>query len=901
MRLPLPSPGASSYLVSTPSQLWLPMGRGRCGSPGAVRPERTVVCKLKLSERAPPLDPPFGWAFNSNVFHTSLCGAARRAMDGPAWTASKVKPLNKRECRLCKSSGEQCRHANESTAMALRRNPLVSLPAPAVRFGVTSDAIEDLPIMRMARFRGWARDYSTPPDPDILESHPRRLHPDKCVSVDAKVTSIFKCIAGAFVSGLGKNPGKAGVRQPAYYIRASPGIGKTFLLFSVWRWWLQFRSDALHAAAQRLDRSSADTLAPSLELYSVSFNGKTAVCDDETTWAAESGAVSSLFGNLRLCYAELIDPSIPWVDFVEAVYEDVLDGKQRVYGVGVAVRKILRFRRGRSTAVPLLLVDELSKSSELFEKPLLQYDKKKFGSWPALIRSQFCQRMQVAGGAVLFASVDETLMTAETKSSGRSMEQACRVGYFPAMDYLPAVQYGLAPLTKDPEGHFAIGKMLQHSDVDGAYTVRPGLERAITLLLGGHSRFVNLFIDNMHGPTDNDGSDPSPDQLMTMNEMKSILSENGGVMGDIEAEKAIAVAVVSAGITSGVQPLSSSFPGGMAGAWEVLAHVLLGREVESSARVLEHTLGSTVDTTWDDVAASGIISLEDRYPAMLPWTLLGLRTLLAGFSDPFFASLLTLIKFDGDRPTGTWLESFFVNWEVMISHARSRFPALYSRTTLQSLLCSRSPDAYVGSSHLINNVMVDGAQERSFGVHPRVLKDLLATALRSPDILFKSMYRLYTENAQPGVATDAAAFYRVVQDSKVPGSNKTLKEGSAVLVLYQIKDTGADSKVPAQTEDVRKSLKNLTAAIGEENWKQWKDRIVFVLIDRRTGKLLSSTVDSSVSFRSSDMGKQCVLLTGADLPGLFGAPLHDTLCASEFLKSEAVSNLSLFTDEVAEK
>ncbi|KAK1867195.1 hypothetical protein I4F81_009702 [Pyropia yezoensis] len=780
-------------------------------------------------------------------------------MDGPAWTASKVKPLNKRECRLCKSSGEQCRHANESTAMALRRNPLVSLPAPAVRFGVTSDAIEDLPIMRMARFRGWARDYSTLPDPDMLESHPRRLHPDKCVSVDAKVTSIFKCIAGAFVSGLGKNPGKAGVRQPAYYIRASPGIGKTFLLFSVWRWWLQRRSDALHAAAQRLDRSSADTLAPSLELYSVSFNGKTAVCDDETTWAAESGAVSSLFGNLRLCYAELIDPSIPWVDFVEAVYEDVLDGKQRVYGVGVAVRKILRFRRGRSTAVPLLLVDELSKSSELFEKPLLQYDKKKFGSWPALIRSQFCQRMQVAGGAVLFASVDKTLMTAETKSSGRSMEQACRVGYFPAMDYLPAVQYGLAPLTKDPEGHFAIGKMLQHSDVDGAYT------------------------------------------LMTMNKMKSILSENGGVMGDIEAEKAIDVAVVSAGITSGVQPLVSSFPGGMAGAWEVLAHVLLGREVESSARVLEHTLGSTVDDTWDDVAASGIISLEDRYPAMLPWTLLGLRTLLAGFSDPFFASLLTLLKFDGDRPTGTWLESFFVNWEVMISHARSRFPALYSRTTLQSLLCSRSPDAYVGSSHLINNVMVDGAQERSFGVHPRVLKDLLATALRSPGILFKSMYRLYTENAQPGVATDAAAFYRVVQDSKVPGSNKTLKEGSAVLVLYQIKDTGADSKVPAQTEDVRKSLKNLTAAIGEENWKQWKNRIVFVLIDRRSGKLLSSTVDSSVSFRSSDMGKQCVLLTGADLPGLFGAPLHDTLCASEFLKSEAVSNLSLFTDEVAEK
>eukprot|EP00170_Pyropia_yezoensis_P001739 contig_7428_g1743 len=711
----------------------------------------------------------------------------------------------------------------------------------------------------MARFRGWARDYSTLPDPDMLESHPRRLHPDKCVSVDAKVTSIFKCIAGAFVSGLGKNPGKAGVRQPAYYIRASPGIGKTFLLFSVWRWWLQRRSDALHAAAQRLDRSSADTLAPSLELYSVSFNGKTAVCDDETTWAAESGAVSSLFGNLRLCYAELIDPSIPWVDFVEAVYEDVLDGKQRVYGVGVAVRKILRFRRGRSTAVPLLLVDELSKSSELFEKPLLQYDKKKFGSWPALIRSQFCQRMQVAGGAVLFASVDKTLMTAETKSSGRSMEQACRVGYFPAMDYLPAVQYGLAPLTKDPEGHFAIGKMLQHSDVDGAYT------------------------------------------LMTMNKMKSILSENGGVMGDIEAEKAIDVAVVSAGITSGVQPLVSSFPGGMAGAWEVLAHVLLGREVESSARVLEHTLGSTVDDTWDDVAASGIISLEDRYPAMLPWTLLGLRTLLAGFSDPFFASLLTLLKFDGDRPTGTWLESFFVNWEVMISHARSRFPALYSRTTLQSLLCSRSPDAYVGSSHLINNVMVDGAQERSFGVHPRVLKDLLATALRSPGILFKSMYRLYTENAQPGVATDAAAFYRVVQDSKVPGSNKTLKEGSAVLVLYQIKDTGADSKVPAQTEDVRKSLKNLTAAIGEENWKQWKNRIVFVLIDRRSGKLLSSTVDSSVSFRSSDMGKQCVLLTGADLPGLFGAPLHDTLCASEFLKSEAVSNLSLFTDEVAEK
>lgn len=210
-----------------------------------------------------------------------------------------------------------------------------------------------------------------------------------------------------------------------------------------------------------------------------------------------------------------------------------------------------------------------------------------YGSWRATIRSQNCRLMQSVGGAVLFTSLDDTLMTDETASSGRAMHQACRVGHLSALSYGDAVGFGLDPLTKYPNVSYNIGKLV------------------------------------------------------------------------------------------------------------------------------------------------GIISLQGSTVSMLPWTLFGLRTLLVDSTNGFYSSMHTLLKFAGDRVTVVWLETFYADWGVVISHARSMFPKFFKRTSIKSLLCSRCPSAYVGDGYLVNEVMVNADHKRTIGVRTAVLADLLETSLLS--------------------------------------------------------------------------------------------------------------------------------------------------------------------------
>ncbi|KAK1858508.1 hypothetical protein I4F81_001109 [Pyropia yezoensis] len=127
----------------------------------------------------------------------------------------------------------------------------------------------------------------------------------------------------------------------------------------------------------------------------------------------------------------------------------------------------------------------------------------------------------------------------------------------------------------------------------------------------------------------------------------------------------------------------------------------------------------------------GIISLQGSTVSMLPWTLFGLRTLLVDSTYGFYSSMHTLLKFAGDRVTVVWLETFYADWGVVISHARSMFPKFFKRTSIKSLLCSRCPSAYVGDGYLVNEVMVNAAHKRTIGVRTAVLADLLETSLLS--------------------------------------------------------------------------------------------------------------------------------------------------------------------------
>lgn len=64
-----------------------------------------------------------------------------------------------------------------------------------------------------------------------------------------------------------------------------------------------------------------------------------------------------------------------------------------------------------------------------------------------------------------------------------------------------------------------------------------------------------------------------------------------------------------------------------------------------------------------------------------------------------------------------------------------------------------------------------------------------------------------------------------------------------------------------------------------------------MFIDQRAGRVCSTNCQSTLTFRDSAMGKQSVLLTKEDLPGLFSTSLYDMFCVSEYVQSGVVTNL----------
>lgn len=753
--------------------------------------------------------------------------------------------------------------------------------------------------------KGMARDPCEPPDPHVLlGSYPSRLPPSLLVGVTSLVVSIFKTMAEHFNASLGPGRPPSSARQTGYYIRAAPGIGKTFTLYETWQWWRTQRLKGIHWGLQDVNAQlegkgrTAQSLAPATELFCVTFNGPTPPSTTEMSWRV-NGATST-FVDLRLIYAELIDPNVRYPVFVDAVWDAIECKELDERDVAAAAKGILKFCRGREAAVPVLLMDELNKVEPLYVNRLPQSVLDLYKSAPAFVRSTTFLRIQEAGGTIVYTSLDKKLMASETLSSGRKMEQACRIGYQLPLSYRAAIEYALAPLTNDPNVSYRCEKLLMRSE-DGSVTVAAGFVDAIARLLGGHGRFVSFFVESMRKCTDTMHLQETVRDLTRRKSGAKTISSN--IMTDLVAEKIVGAAIEKAGTSCGLRPLFTTLPDGLDAATMVIANVLLGRKVEPSALVPVETgnVPGLARASWDALAGDGIISLPNSQSSkvlVVAWSLLCLRESLFGHADPFYSSLCRLLRFEGDRLTGTWRETFHANWEVVISHARSKFKEYYSCITIKSLLCSSSPDAYVGSSYLINDVKVDASHARTMGVRSGVLQEVLLSDEVAPDDLFEAAYRLSTRESTPAPAADVATFYPVAEDFVIPGTTTILKKDTVVLVISQDKNTSSDATVLASTDDVRDNLQLMEDLLGP-CWPSWEHRVVYLLVDRRLGQLFSSKCQSSVAFRASDKGKVCVLLTGDDLPGLFSSPLHDVLCASEYLQSGAVSDVRSFTQPLS--
>lgn len=887
----VPSVGLTTFVVSG--------ARTRSGwakEPHASRRD-IAVCKSTESTSPEPLDG-YGWLDTSKICHTHLCRAARRCQSRPAWRTGAEMPSSYQVCRLCASLGA----GRPGIAAAPVTVEHQALPRPRDgQVGASSLVDEGLALTALIRARGWARDDQVVPAADVLfGSHPERLPVELLVSVEQLIESAFESLATEIIPGLCRGQLARGRRQTGFYIRASPGIGKTFLFHEIWSWWLAHRtpdqptSPAALLETLRTLSGRPSSMAAVSELFCVGFNGDTAVSDTEVSWGADSATPITLFENLRLCYNELVDPTaVDWTDFTEEVDRAFRAEQLSTSAVAAAAKRVLRYCRGRPSAFPILLVDELAKVDGIFSRDfraLTGQNVLKLTGWPDAVRSQACRQMQFAGGTVLFTTLDEALMVAETRSSGRRMVQACLAGYRPALAYRKALEFGLSPLVNDPDVTYVAGKVLRLTP-DGKSYLPSGFIDALALLLGGHSRFVNFFVRMMNNPR-------TRVRDWVEAEVRNKLNQPEGpvniFMGDDVAEAIIGDKVCEAAEVCNLLPSVSSYPNGVEGVLDVVAHVLLGRVVAPSAVAAADQRGN--ELTWDAVASRGLIGLLPRgkaVPVMLPWTLFALKKDFECPPAPTLRSALHgLLKFDGDRLTGTWMETFHTAWEVMISHARARFPETYSSISVASLLTSQSPGAYVGSGCLLQDVTINAATPRRKGCTTGVLKDLLKISPSQAGMLDDVVFRLLASNATPSTAVDAAVFHRVTQDFQVPDSDVVLAKDSAVAVVYQVKGTSADSKVPSSAADVRNCVASMRSVVGDANWEVWKDRIIFVLIDRRAGRVCSTNCESTVAFRDSAMGRQSVLLTNDDLPGLFSTSLYDMFCVSEYLKNGVVTNLN---------
>lgn len=142
-----PSVGASSFFHAVPYPVRCPSGGGWRGRPIIDRCK--VVSKATTGAHTPPLDPPFGWASNSDVFHTHLCAAVKRAATGFYWSTSGIQPEDKLLCLLCNAVSKIRRHVRARSVVGAEQRPTETLRTTSGRVSAALGLIESSPLMEV--------------------------------------------------------------------------------------------------------------------------------------------------------------------------------------------------------------------------------------------------------------------------------------------------------------------------------------------------------------------------------------------------------------------------------------------------------------------------------------------------------------------------------------------------------------------------------------------------------------------------------------------------------------------------------------------------------------------------------------------------------------------------------
>eukprot|EP00170_Pyropia_yezoensis_P000333 contig_1982_g334 len=247
-------------------------------------------------------------------------------------------------------------------------------PLCATLVETSPKSLDGDPLLEFVQRKGWARDYyEAPPPSSVLGSFPPRLDSELLVDVSDNTLSFFSEIVTRFVPIL-----KPGDRQPFYFVRSGPGLGKTFSVQEVLTWVvlcsLAFErsistESVEHAEEQRrvqqnvtsrLRNAGALGLARSVSAYCVNFNGGTAFVPWELGWAAAAG--TGFPSELRVCYSELVDAKkASWATFLDELGLAFKKRELTLNDVRESAKAVLSFCRGQPGGIPLLLVDEVAK------------------------------------------------------------------------------------------------------------------------------------------------------------------------------------------------------------------------------------------------------------------------------------------------------------------------------------------------------------------------------------------------------------------------------------------------------------------------------------------------------------------------------------------------------------
>eukprot|EP00170_Pyropia_yezoensis_P007101 contig_28951_g7123 len=207
------------------------------------------------------------------------------------------------------------------------------------------------------------------------------------------------------------------------------------------------------------------------------------------------------------------------------------------------------------------------------------------------------------------------------------------------------------------------------------------------------------------------------------------------------------------------------------------------------------------------------------------------------------------------HPALRWsvFESSCVSYERSLSLARCLHAEDYGATTFKKMYQTRAQSCYAGCSVLSTDVLLDASLFREEVVSDIDLDPVLRLA-GDPTRHREVLHTLYVlRDGACGV--DAIMFYDCVQDCY------QYKKGDLIAVAVQLKYSvdAAKTKLGPAAVGVAwgKAIK-----VFKDSWPSWRDRVVFLVVARRTGGF--SSADASITVAQADADRATDAKGGTD-------------------------------------